>query len=312
MNLDFVRFGDQIRQIRKNCGVSQEKVSEITGVAIETLRRLEKGIAEPKLSTLEKLSEVYKYDLIFLLTKHRSKFSFFSNEIAGMITNELDSLNYVELKAKIEEVIQHIIDSNGPKHNSKYYIDYLEGFKSLELNTTKNIDKNIINTEAILMLLSKDRKNIATDPYLFSLEVSASIYLVIQYRRSKRNIEAINLIECLIDKIRSYPALSDEHIRNLATLYLNLSYSYHHLDEHEKVKAIVDGAIGDPVLSFRSTTYNNLMLRKAIAMFHLDDPDYYHILTGVLLNETEVRKNQIGKTLLDLYGIDHHVMKHGV
>lgn len=54
-------------------------------MAIETQRRIEHGLKEPKISTLERLSVLYKVDLVKLALKQRHRASSFSEESAAHI-----------------------------------------------------------------------------------------------------------------------------------------------------------------------------------------------------------------------------------
>lgn len=310
MNIDYIKYGETVRQIRKTCGYSQKEVSYQTHISIETLRRLENGIGEPKIDTLVRLSDCYKFDLLLLLEKSRSTTSFFSEEFVNMVSTELQLLNFDKLKDNISEAINSLIsqlkDSEN-QENCEFYIEFLKACNAIDMTKTKDLELQIINIENLLILFSRKRKNMITDPFLYTLEEVVAIFLAIQYRRANLNTKAIALINSILSKYDQYPTLSTRQIRNLGLLYLNLSYSYHHLDEHDRVVQTVNEALVDKRLFFTNITYNNLMLRKATALFNLKNDDYYHILTTVFMNEDETRKQQLCNIMFDVYGIKHHM-----
>ena len=56
-------FGQLIRELRVNAGMSQRELGERIGTTQSAIARLETGNAEPKISTLQKLAEAFDRDL---------------------------------------------------------------------------------------------------------------------------------------------------------------------------------------------------------------------------------------------------------
>jgi transcriptional regulator with XRE-family HTH domain len=52
-----VNFGANLRKARKACGLTQEQVSERSGVQAGEISRIEAGKRDPKVSTLLRLAE---------------------------------------------------------------------------------------------------------------------------------------------------------------------------------------------------------------------------------------------------------------
>ncbi len=50
--MDFKQGGQAIQRIRKECGMTQERLAEITGVASNSISRIERGLLMPALPTL--------------------------------------------------------------------------------------------------------------------------------------------------------------------------------------------------------------------------------------------------------------------
>lgn len=65
---DMVLFGRKLKEIRKELKYTQSYVYQKVGVHTDTIRRLEKGVNIPNYDTLEKLTLLYGYDLIYTLS----------------------------------------------------------------------------------------------------------------------------------------------------------------------------------------------------------------------------------------------------
>jgi transcriptional regulator with XRE-family HTH domain len=58
-----IRFGKQLRQIRRVKDITQEKLAEEIGVSAEFISNMERGKAAPSFETLEKLANVLETDI---------------------------------------------------------------------------------------------------------------------------------------------------------------------------------------------------------------------------------------------------------
>lgn len=196
MNINFQDFGKKVKKIRQSLKYTQDDVKRYTGISNETMRRIENGIQEPKVSTLEKLGHLYKYDLVDLLCKSRNPLSFLSDEMIATINRSLRELDYDGLKETINKMVNHVIhqyDDMAYDHNQKYLQNYLQAFNNIEFTKTKDIDKNIINVENFLLFLSNNKHKIGSDLYLYNLEVSSILFLMTQYRQKGYYDQALSL-----------------------------------------------------------------------------------------------------------------------
>ena len=57
--VDFVEFGKRVRYVRLNKGLTLEAASELCDLSSKGLENIELGLADPKLSTVLKISEVF-------------------------------------------------------------------------------------------------------------------------------------------------------------------------------------------------------------------------------------------------------------
>ncbi|MCK8059167.1 MULTISPECIES: helix-turn-helix domain-containing protein [unclassified Fusibacter] len=306
--MNFIEYGDLVLSIRKNCGFTREQVREVTGISIETLRRIECGKPEPKLSTLDKLSFLYKVDLIELLTKTRIPLDFFSEDLIDEIINKMTNMEYEELKVMIQKIIENMLcDKSTTPTEKKFFNDFLNSITLVEISETKNLTKNIITLENILIGLSSNRKTMLSDQYFYTIELITAIALMIQYRRNNQNTKAIRIIQQLLYKTKQYPYLNKRQINFLGSLYLNLSYSYHIMDEHDEVIHVVDEVLLDKKLAFTTTLLCDLLTRKAIALYHLGDDSYYDILTSAIIIAPPTRSRFIKSMIKSQYNITHHL-----
>jgi len=54
-----------IKKRRKTLGISQQDLSEMSGVSLPTVKDIERGIANPSLSTISKLLDVLGMEIIY-------------------------------------------------------------------------------------------------------------------------------------------------------------------------------------------------------------------------------------------------------
>ena len=64
-------FGKRLKDIREKLGLTQKQVVDMAFIDERTLRRMELGKVIPKLETLEKLSVIYKTDLVSAIIESR-------------------------------------------------------------------------------------------------------------------------------------------------------------------------------------------------------------------------------------------------
>ncbi|MBY4676340.1 helix-turn-helix domain-containing protein [Marinobacterium arenosum] len=72
-----VQFGQQLKQLRKRHGITQEGLAGLTGLTTESISNIERGIFGPKFDTLEKLADVLEVPVkqLFDFSQPNSKVS---------------------------------------------------------------------------------------------------------------------------------------------------------------------------------------------------------------------------------------------
>lgn len=104
MNVYLESFGEKIRDIRKEMQLTQNDVSELSGINMETLRRIENGKVIPKFETLDLLSSIYKKDINDLFLKYRVYNYSYYYEIENRIEAKLDRNDFKTLDIEIKEL----------------------------------------------------------------------------------------------------------------------------------------------------------------------------------------------------------------
>ena len=54
------KFGKRLQHLRQRAGITQEQLADKTGVTVESISNIERGIFGPKFETLEKIAGVLK------------------------------------------------------------------------------------------------------------------------------------------------------------------------------------------------------------------------------------------------------------
>lgn len=304
MNIDFKKLGDIALAVRKQLGLTRIDVQLDTGISIETIRRLEIGM-EPKISTLEILTDYYSFDLLSVLSLCRTKNSFFSKETLSGVIDYMRSNDVNEFEQFLSQLYTGLVKES---HESKgrdihYLAGFLQSLKSIKINQTRNIETTIINIEQLLLSISYKSNTNKSNTFLSPFEMTVSIFLAILYRRNNNANKSISLLNSILAKLEQYPLLSCEQLSNIVTVNLNLSYAYHYFDDHDKVLSIIDSVLNNSEFTFTNATYHDLLLRKAHALYMKENSDYLHIYKTILLNETSERYQSIVTTAEKTYGL---------
>lgn len=64
-----MNYKDKLKKLRKEKGISQAKLGEITGLNPRTIRRYESGEIIPPLKTMRKVFNVFGYKTDYSITK---------------------------------------------------------------------------------------------------------------------------------------------------------------------------------------------------------------------------------------------------
>lgn len=308
MAIDYSKFGAYIKEKRNQMGFTQEHVASYAGISVETQRLIENGRREPRVITLERLSEIYKTDLIYVLSQSRVDYDFFSDTFIERINSSLNNFDYIEFIDHINELIAIIKNeyTNDKKknHRNSRYINYLETFKNVRFDDVRYKENNSIAIEQVLEFLSITGKDPLIDPSLYYIELQMGITLAVLLRKTNQFDRSKEFLHLIIDSLENERYLTQRQSDYLVVAYFNLSYIYHRLDEHEKVIEIIDSVLLEENLHLKRIAISDFLIRKAIAQFHLGNENYKHLYATALTMENVTRVGNIQERLFDMYGID--------
>lgn len=60
-------FGDKLRELRKNCKISQEEIANLCGVGPTTISNWENNVTEPPIEVIRKLARYFNVTTDYLL-----------------------------------------------------------------------------------------------------------------------------------------------------------------------------------------------------------------------------------------------------
>ena len=141
-------LADNIRYLRKQLGLSQEKLADLLGLNRGNIASYEKGIAEPRIENLIKMMQIFKVEVKDLVEKDLTGIAKLNNEISSLKENTKYSENLVKREKerllkklvnrdeRIQQFVQHSEEMN----------KILEGFKvfhQFKMNNGRTISEDV-------------------------------------------------------------------------------------------------------------------------------------------------------------------------
>ncbi len=298
-------IGIKLRNIRQQMNLSISKVANLTGIAEETIRRIELDKFEPKISTLEILSDFYRIDIIELFTRTRKNTSMFSVDFISRV-NELVNLGELEQLHEFADcTLQNLKDSQFP--NKNIFLKFLYALKHIKYDPTNGQNDTIAYIEDILVQVSPTYLNESEINYPFPIEVSFILLLAIMYRQNSEFDKAIAILKTLIIRIHNMPIINDRFSDYLASAYLNLAYTYHSLGNNELVISTVDECLDNIKVSYTKISLSHLLFRKGLALHFIKDTLSYSLLITSLSMMDITNQDHMKSVLKNKYDIDIHL-----
>lgn len=270
--IDTKTFGLRVREIREKCGFTRKQIEINIGISTETLRKIEKGEALPRISTMQLLSRIYNFDIIKML-----------NDIKN--GNILDNRN---------QIIDKLLTSN-PKHcqaldsliitdseldfSDKLLFDDIKQFNAivrcLPLSNSNDSSKK---REAIKKLFSSlekfDREvNINSfDRFSYTyLELRILFIIGVTYAELGTYKTSSKIFNFLKDYITFGPYLSHSCTKLYIKLLCNIAFNQHIENLHIEVIKTCNYAIALCNDIESSYLLEVMLYRKAIAQYLLED-----------------------------------------
>lgn len=275
-------IGELLREIRHQKGFTLNDVAVKTGFSEETIRRLELDKFEPKLSTLELLSDFYRIDLIELIARKRAYNSLFSEELISEIHNLINTFDVAQLISYADERIATL--QNSKDKGSEVLIKLLYALKNLKMNPKGSSTATIANLEQVLVSISSHYYTEKSPDFPIAIEVSCILYLAYVYRQAGDFDKAISLLEATHARIKQLPIINDRFSDYLAATAINLANVYYSLNKPQKVIETVDACLDDTATSYTRIAISQLLYRKGLALYEIGLPQgKAHLITALSL-----------------------------
>ena len=101
-------IGIVIKEIRKQKGLTQVELSDITNISVRTIQRIENDAVEPSLYSLKRISESLDFD--FLKVKNRNSLTFI-NRLLGINLNDqaMNTQEQTIIEERLMKIESHLM-----------------------------------------------------------------------------------------------------------------------------------------------------------------------------------------------------------
>lgn len=269
---ELAEFSIKVKQLRTDLGFSREVVSRLTGINVDTIRKIEKGVNIPRFETLEILSYLYKTDLIMLLNNYKSNTTvtfYFESIYNFIIRNDIPAL--LKLHADFNVWLES--SNKSLLVNQTELIQLEKFFNALYLRFSDNnySIEHIIAELITSMKISIPQFNLTNWKFIkYNILELRILYCIASLLLQNKNYElSKNILISLLDKVDITSLSKLNATFSLVKLYTLISYNHHMLDEHHDALKIAELGI---LLCQKNNIMENLPLllaRKGVAMFNL-------------------------------------------
>ena len=274
-SFDTQEFGNYLKKLRESLKITQNNVYELTGLSLETIRKLERGISIPRYDTLELLSKVYKVDVLQIFSLYRS-----SSELYEFYNN-LDRLIVEYNQEKLTNLLEAFQNNVSDETTTKVF-------------EKKELEQFILILKGIEIYSSKENKEECFDYFLKAMKISNSSFELEHINKFKytqlehrilllislalsvtRDLKLANQI--LIMSLETYQLkyrLDFNDIRLMIKIYFNLSYNYFGLEDYQNSLKYADEGIKYCREHHSMYALSGLFYRRGIAKLFMDDDEY--------------------------------------
>jgi len=298
MSIDFQALGSAIGEIRKEWGYTQKDVYQLTMVSIETQRRIEHGLKEPKITTLERLSALYKVDLLKLALEKRESVSFFSDEMIRIINR---SIWQRDAGANKENIDQYINVLNRYKNQwddsrqvERQLVDKMISFrhvlKDFNVGGFKYKEQNIYLIEDFLKQMDSSGKRSLQDPYQLNIEITLGLFLVSFFHLTGKIEECIvilNKLERAINKTQISDLRNSDY---LVTIKLNRAIVYLTVEDYEMMFKSLKEILEEDLTYMTTIHLYDALVLQGIAMYKLGMDGYNSLIDTSFKHSSEARR----------------------
>lgn len=266
-------YGESLKKLRINLDLTREKVSSLTGINKDTIRRIEKSETIPRFETLELLSDCYKIDLLSLLNTHKQ------NPTLISILNKLD---FIINNNDVEKLKEQIASFNKELDNLKdtlinyielsQFKDYLKVIEIYFLDDKKDYSALTLHLINILRVTNEDFniKNFKTFNYSF-LELRVLFTLSTVLIMDDKCEDSIDILLYINENLSNFVFDSKFLMQMQTRIYSNLASCYYILEDDKTTLDYCNLGIDYCLKNDIMTNLHILFFRKAVALHFLED-----------------------------------------
>lgn len=274
MALNQAHFGKVLKKIRKSGKLRQLDAYQATGVSIDSLRLLEGGHREPRLFSLERLSDFYRMDLLEILHTCRSENDILSPIFLKKAQDFVLAKDAVGLYRQIcdafEEMLAHYEDDAYGRKDVQIK-QYFKDFSTLRLSGQLNPAKITQDFQAMFAYLSPTAPMSST--YCYDLERLLMLGIGITSRENKQLISAE---EWFTKLLKSFPAMDSCNPWQMSFYTLTVNHLFRVRYEGRRFDdglTLINTTLATPSLRLTTEETAILMVQKTAAMKALNLPN---------------------------------------
>ncbi len=282
---DYSFIGSDIRKIREAKGITRKEIAENMYISEETIRRIEKGDNDPRLSTLVPICNYLDIDIKDIINDRQFEYKnmiSLRKEIGDLLNNasvekakiyikKLDKFNFKSNLAQEKELFA-----------TKHYFNGILGIKNNSKGTNPSNDLEVALTDINSRFKINKFKNYNYDD--FSLRILLALALN-EYKKDN-----FDLYKDIMLEIEDYIKPSMD---NYFVFSYNLAGFYTRLKKYQKSLQICNEAIASAKNINQTAYLNMLYYAKGINLLYLGDSDqaklsfdYCNTLTNIFSTES--------------------------
>lgn len=270
------RFGETLRKIRTTLSLTQQQVTDRTGIHIDTLRKIENGYSVPKFDTLTHLSSLYNINLIQVFIKAMTSYELMTGyQHLDILINHRQFSKINDLQEQYES-----IKNSFERYDNLIFKKELDTLKTLyelvflRYNGTQE-EKKVYCISGIMPYIEGSLFNIRNIRYsaLDTLQMrllldAASVLSDLKYYRVSNSITL-----SIIDRLQFLRALSATDDKLVLKAYSVLTTSYHKANMHVEARLAAIQGIDLSIEMDALLFLPYFLARKGVSEYNLSHED---------------------------------------
>ena len=299
-SLKLVQFGEHIKQIRRNSGLSQAEVAAQAGLSRDTIRRIERGEVVVRFDTLVLLSEIYKRDLLDDLRYFSDStvlFTYYHRLDELIVTNDIETLS--QLRQDFGRFIQQY-ETDYPIiiQTKNQFESFLEAISAL-ISQQYEASVEILIQAMKFTNPSFDMDDLLSFKYtLFEqrllIVLAQAISRIGDYKKSNK------ILHVLYNRMIKLSSVSLNEKQLLVKILVNLADNYHRMENDKQVMKVAQTGIDYCNEHFLMYGLHFFLYRLGIAKFHQKLPDYQVALLHSIMILRIQQMNEMADYYVDI------------